>query len=155
MSEATILTPPPDTQPNTHNRLNEAQRRAIVARYMVLGSIGQTAQEFGVHRNTVSTLVNSVRNVENSPLSADWRKKLTDTLPNLSVDAIERSISDLEDPHKAASTALAHLKGIGALQGEGTTVNVFVGSISNMPADLAEDYFEVEHTPIPEDGSET
>ncbi len=127
-------------------RLTEAQKRAIVASVAVKGSMQLVAQEFGVHRNTVAQLVNSVRqNVKVSELSG-WRDKLTNELPAQSVDAIQRSINDLGDPHKAASTALSHLKGIGALQGDQAIVNVMVNAISSLPPDLAGDYLEVEPT---------
>jgi len=150
MSEATVLTPNPDARLKHGKRLTEPQKRAIVAAVAVKGSMQLVAHEFGVHRNTVAQLCKDVRAVPNSGLSYDWRKKLTDELPNQSVAAIEKSITDVEDVHKAASTAIAHLKGIGALQGDaGATVNVFMGSIANLPTDLASDYFEVEHTPCP------
>ena len=43
------------------NRISEATKRAIVAEYLVSGSIYKTANKFEVHRNTVTTIVNSVR----------------------------------------------------------------------------------------------
>jgi hypothetical protein len=100
-----------------------------------------TANHFNLNRNTVSRLINSVREVSNSSLSASWRSKLTETMPQLSVDAMERSITDLNDPHRAANTAIQHLKGIGALQTEGSsTVNVFVANIGQLPANWREEY---------------
>ena len=109
----------------------------------------QVAKDFNCHPNTVNTLVKSVKEVENSPLSTGWRAKLTETLPQLSVDAIEKSLKDTEDVHKAASTALSHLKGIGALAQEGSAnVNVFIQQVAGLPSDWQQEYFTVdEHTP--------
>lgn len=155
-SAAPELTPVKRAERSSQRRLTDAERHAIVAMWSKDGSITRVANHFNVHRNTVSDLVKQVRSVQNSGSPSDWRKKLTDELPNQSVAAIERSIQDTEDVHKAASTAIAHLKGIGALQGDsGATVNVFVGSIANMPADLAGEYFEVEATRVPEEDRDT
>ena len=79
-------------------------------------------------------------------LDKSWRKKLTDELPAKSVDAIERSVIDGEDVHRAATTAIAHLKGIGVLAGDtqAASVNVFIASAGSLPVDLADGYVTLE-----------
>ncbi len=140
------------THPHTKGgpRLTPGQRHLIVSAVLAGERQVDVAKRFGVHYNTVSLLCKSVRNTPNSPLNGDWRQRLTGELPTLSVQAIERSVTDVNDVHKAASTAIAHLKGIGALQGEGnSTITVMLNSVSSLPADLAQDYLEIEATTPP------
>jgi len=145
MSEASAVTLQPESKPERKKggpKLTEAERRAIVAEVATGKRQVAVAKQFNVSPNTVWSLVKSVRSTVNgSALTADWRRKLTETLPAKSVDAIERSIGDVDDPHKAASTAIAHLKGIGVLASENqTNVNVFVNQIANLPADWQQSY---------------
>lgn len=135
---------------STQRRLTDAERHAIVAMWATQGSITHVANHFNVHRNTVSDLVKSVKSVQNAD-SSDWRKKLTEELPTKAVAAIERSLIDETDVHKAAGTALSYFKGTGVMSGDSPAVNVFVGSIANMPADLAGDYFDITPTPTGSD----
>ena len=137
---------PTKSSPESGPRLTEGQRHLIVN--AVLNGERQTAvaKRFNVHPNTVNRLLKSVRNTPQSGLSSAWREKLTNELPAKSVNAIELSILDTVDVHKAASTAIAHLKGIGALQGDQATINVMVNAISSLPPDLAGDYLDVEST---------
>lgn len=146
MSKATALTFPDDSPKKHRSTLDEPTRRAIVARIAQGESITNTAKHFGIHMNTASRIWNSVKRVNNAGLESleQWRLKLDQG----SFKAIESSVTDTQDVHKAASTGLSWLKGVGVLAGDqGTQVNVFMGSIANMPADLAGDYFEVEATP--------
>jgi hypothetical protein len=74
--------------------------------------------------------------VRNSPaLALNWREKLTRDLPAKAVDTLELSISDRGDVHKAAGSALQLLKGIGALSGDGTTVNFIQNNLGALPPD--------------------
>lgn len=153
----------PETKPrkrSSQRRLSEPEKRSIIAAVAQGVTQQQVAKDFNCHPNTVNTLVKSVKEVENSPLSTGWRSKLTETLPQLSVDAIEKSLKDDQDVHKAASTALSHLKGIGVLaQDGGSNVNVFIQQVANLPADWQSEYFTVEpDTPtssvcVPESGA--
>lgn len=140
---------PPDNDPkprrSSQRRLSEAEKQSIVA-YVAQGHTQQqAAKQFNCHPNTVGTLLKPIKEVPNSPLNTGWRSKLVETLPQLSVDAIERSIKDDQDVHKAATTALSHLKGIGALAQEGATnVNVFIQQVANLPQDWQREYFTIE-----------
>jgi transposase-like protein len=129
MSEATTLTPQQPTR-KTRPRLDEATRRAIIARVVETDSISGTAKEFGLHTNTVSRLWASVKKVRNTGHEG-WREKLANELPSQAVDAIELSVKDRIDIHKAAATGMGLLKGLGHLQGEGVSVNIqqVIGSI--------------------------
>lgn len=126
-----------------HARISEPHKRAILAAVVSGSTQVDAAKQFGVHPNTVSAIVKSVRAVQNASVG-DWRRKLVDELPAKSVAAIERSVSDQEDVHRAANTALAHLKGIGVLApdaGSGASVQVFVGQVSGLPAAWQQEYF--------------
>lgn len=150
MSEASVLTEPPVKQAerSSQRRLSDAERHAIIAMWSKDGSITRVANHFNVHRNTVSDLVKLVRSVQ-SPANAggsglsEWKQKL-DTG---SFQAIERSVNDSQDVHKAASTGLGWLKGSGVLQPDGASVNVFVEQIMGLPEDMRSALFEVTPTP--------
>lgn len=150
MSEATLVIPETRDTQKFGKRLTEEQKRAIVAAVAVNGSIQQVAQQFGVNRNTVAKLVKGVReNVKESAFSSGWRQKLTEELPAKSVRALELSITDTEDVHKAAATGIAHLKGIGVLQNEGaTSINVLINQVNGLPADWQERYVSLDSQPI-------
>lgn len=136
---------PKHAQSRQGSPLPESTRRAIVAAVAANGSIINTAKEFGVHRNTVASLVKSVRHVAGSPLDKSWRAKLYEQMPAASVAALERSINDTVDIHKAAATGVAHLKGIGVLNADTQqlgSVNVFLTQINALPADLKAAYLD-------------
>ena len=120
-------------------RLTEAQRRVAVSE--VLNGKPQThvAKDLGCHPSVIYSLMKSVREapeVRNSPaLALNWREKLTRDLPAKAVDTLELSISDRGDVHKAAGSALQLLKGIGALSGDGTTVNFIQNNLGALPPD--------------------
>lgn len=129
-------------QAPSSKRYTEAQKRAMVGAVMAGESIISVSKRFGMNRTLLGQLVRSVKAVPGSALNADWRKKLNADLPSQSVDAIERSVTDLNDVHKAAATAVAHLKGIGVFASEATTqVSVLVSGVQNLPADWREAYF--------------
>lgn len=149
MSTVPDLVDSTTTRKKSGPKLTEGQRRAIVAEVALGHSQIAVAQQFGVSPNTVGTLVKSVRQSQSSALSTSWRSKLTDALPTHSVDAIERSVLDTGDVHKAATTAIAHLKGIGVLAADqSSTVNVFVNQVVNLPQDWQSRYLSVESTPV-------
>jgi transposase-like protein len=130
MSEATELTPHSAPTRKTRPRLDEATRRAIIARVVETESISGTAKEFGLHTNTVSRLWATVKKVRNAGLESleDWRAKLD----GKSYKAVERSLDDPVEPHKAATTGLTWLKGSGVLQGDNqvnVTIQQMIGSI--------------------------
>jgi len=135
------------TQTSTYKRITPAQRSAIVAEYASGKTIGQVAQQFGVHRNSVSVMVNNVRKQANSPALATHAvqtKALAQLISDEAKLAVQRSVQDLVDVHKAAGTGLSWLKGTGELNGDGTTVNVFVGAIRELPADLRGEYLSID-----------
>ena len=76
-----------------------------------------------------------------------WRQKLTEQLPAKAVDAIERSVSDDRDVHKAAGTGIALLKGLRILDSDAPTTNVFLTSINALPVDWQSEYFDIPPTP--------
>lgn len=123
-------------------KLTPQQRAAIAAQALGGASKTSIAQAFDVHRNTVHDIVRSVQQNGADPAQLDWRKRLTDTLPSKSVDAIERSVGDLQDVHKAANTGLQVLKGLGHLANDAPSMNVAVviQQINSLPADLREHY---------------
>ena len=139
-------TPSPATPHNKGGpRLTEGQRRLIVAAVLAGERQSVVAKRFGVHHNTVYTLCKSVKGCGIPGEPSDWRQKLTSELPAKSVKAIELSLNDTVDVHKAASTALAHLKGIGALNSDsGANVSIFVANVGTLPPDWQTDYFQVE-----------
>lgn len=123
---------------NRGNRLDSKTKTAIVAQVIAGATQASVAQAVGVHRNTVNALVRDV--MEKAPEAAqlDWRKKLSETIPAKAVSAIERSVEDLEDIHKAAGTGVQVLKGLGHLAGEGNTTNIItvMQQIHALPPDL-------------------
>lgn len=112
-------------------RLSEAERRAIVAHYTSNGSILQTSQHFGVHRNTVSTIVNSVRklaNVSESVLAPNWRE----TMRPKAIQAVTAGLEHDDDPYKQANVGIQVLKGLGDFKND-AELNI-VTLVSNAPA---------------------
>lgn len=132
--------PPPPQRRKSGPKLVEAQRRAIVAEVLNGRTQAEVAKAFNVNINTVATLVKSVKNVPESSLSPAWRERF-EKLPELCVDAIERSVKDTKDLHSAARTAQTHMKGVGIYQPDNAvTNNVFLTQISSLPADWQAEY---------------
>ncbi len=126
-------------------RLSEAQKYAIVAAVTTGETQQSVAKRFKVNPNTVCTLVKSVKQISQGPLSPTWRTRLAEQIPADSVDAIHASVLDREDVHKAASTGIAILKGIGVLASENSsTVNIFMNDVARLPADWQKEYFNVD-----------
>ncbi len=149
MGEASELTSDPvaPTRRNTQRRLSEVEKREIIAAIASGHTQITVATRFGCHINTVNALVQSVRRgVKDSVLSgSSWRSKLTEDIPRDSVDAIHASVLDREDVHKAATTGIAILKGIGVLASENSsTVNIFMNDVSRLPQDWQKNYFNVD-----------
>ena len=151
------------TPRSTYKRITPAQRAAICAEVASGKTIAQVAQDFGVHRNSISVLVNNVRKQVNSPALATHRATERNLALKISDDAklaIHASVQDRDDVHKAAGTGLSWLKGTGELAGDGG-VSVFVAHVSQLPADMRAEYvatddaLEIEATPIglPDDTS--
>lgn len=146
-------------QRNTQRRLSEAQKRAIVAAVATGLTQKQVAQRFKVHPNTVSTLCKPVVSVQEGPLSPHWRTTLQNEAPEKAVKAIVRSLDDEIDVHKAASTGIATLKGLGHLANEGGNTTIFMQQINALPADWASQ-FAVTPSPtgcglLPDNGATT
>lgn len=88
-------------------------------------TLQQVADKYGVNRSTIWRVKKAfVSSQPDSVLSEDWRTKLHNALPVKAVTAIERSLDDEDDVHKAASTGVNVLKGLGHLQGEGVNVTI-------------------------------
>lgn len=133
----------PENRPGSQRRLSEPEKQSIIAQVALGKSQTQAALDFGVHRNTVWALCQPVKDLPGSPLDKTWRTRMTDELPALAVNAMQASMEDREDVHRAASTGIALLKGIGALASDNATtltVSVFAGSVANLPADWQERY---------------
>lgn len=132
----------PDPHLSRKTRIDPRTKAAIVSQVMAGASQASIAQDLGIHRNTVSRLVQDVAKLGGDPSKLDWRKRLADDLPSKSVDAIERSVSDTEDVHRAASTGLSVLKGLGHLANDAPTTNVaiVIQQINSLPEDLRQHY---------------
>lgn len=129
MSEASALTLQ-SAQHGPGKRLPESTRHAIVARFTVNGSILQTANEFGVHRNTVQRLVNSVRNVPNSPLNAvEWKAETKAR----AISAVNAGLDCKDDPYKRGELGNKVLVGLGEFKGQDVNIGV---NIANCPPEL-------------------
>lgn len=138
-------------------KLSPRQRQQAVAQVLAGATQASVAQAYDVHPNSINRLVKSVMDGAADPAKLDWRKRLSETLPTKAVDAIERSVDDIEDVHKAASTGLSVLKGLGHLAGEGnaTNVNVLVATINSLPADIRECYLSNDVIDITPDAETT
>lgn len=129
----------PHSEPTSNSRryLTDAQRQAIVAEVAAGNTQAAVAQRFKVHVNTVNTIIRAVRKSakEGTFRGQSWKNKLYETMVPNSVNAIERSINDLDDIHKAAGTAMAHLKAVGVVRDESSvTVNIFANT-QDLPRD--------------------
>ena len=123
------------------------QTKATIAAASALGLTQvQIAQQVGVHPNSVKRVQADIRiglsdaaGLAKAPVG-DWRRKLTEQLPKHATDAIEKSLKDDNDVHKAAGTGLALLKGLRVLDSDSVTnnVTVYIESIRSMPADMRE-----------------
>ena len=137
------------SQRKTPVRLKASQKQAVIASLANGLSQRDAAKQFGVHHNTINGWVRSMRQSvteAQNPLPQNWRNRLTDLLPAKATDAIERSVDDLNDVHKAAGTGLALLKGIGILAGDqgDTNISIVVQTINAMSPDLRERYIGLE-----------
>lgn len=101
-------------------RLSESQRRAIVAAYTVTGNQRLVAEQFGVHPNTVYTLVKSVRDVKHSVVSTDWRSDMRKN----AVSAVNAGLEASDDPYKRAHIGVNVLKGLGDFAPDQGAVNI-------------------------------
>jgi transposase-like protein len=91
-------------------KLTEQKKQEMLAAYASGMTINAIAKHYGVHRNTVRPIVQAAK--RGMEVSQDWRERFN-KLPDLCVDAVERSVTDTKEVHKAASTAQTHLKGVG------------------------------------------
>ncbi len=91
-------------------QVTEQQKIEMIAAYAAGMPIGAIAKQYGFHRNTIRPIVHA--GTAGIQKSQDWRERFN-KLPDLCVDAIERSVRDTGDIHKAATTAQTHFKGIG------------------------------------------
>jgi len=93
------------------------------------------ARKFEVHPNTVSSLVKSVKRLNNpaSSLSKTWRE----TVKADAETAVTRGLNATDDPYKAGNLGIKTLVGLGALNGD-SQVNVNIQAlVSNVPDTLA------------------
>jgi transposase-like protein len=91
-------------------KLTEEKKQEMIVAYASGMAINAIAKHYGVHRNSVRPIIQAAK--RGMQVSQDWREKFN-KLPELCVDAIERSVTDRNDVHKAASTAQTHFKGVG------------------------------------------
>lgn len=148
MSEASELILPPTSKSPAQlkhgKRLTETEKRAIVAAVGVKGSMQQVADEFGVHRNTVSELCKSVRDeVPNSVLGASWRSQMREK----AVVSVNRALDDDTDSYKSGAIGVNVLKGLGDFAPDQGNINVQQLAIS-MPQELVR-LMESETAPTP------
>ena len=140
------------TFPNSKPRkfITHHQRSAIVAEAATGTPHTLIAQRFGVHPNSVSRIVSQVRTASQTAHSAALdrpsvqTKAIAQQISDDARQAIHASVLDRDDVHKAAGTGLSWLKGTGELNGDGATVNVFVGAIRELPADLRGEYLSID-----------
>jgi transposase-like protein len=158
MSNASSLTSSPQSpgKPKDASRrakLTEAQRKQAVSEVFAGEAIATVARRFGITRQSLSSLTRNVRKAGAVSLATkNWRQELVDELPQYSVNALKRSICDDDDKHKAAGTAIAHLKGIGVLAGENqANVNVFIQAIAQLPSDWQARYVRTPGVVLPQD----
>ncbi len=143
MNTEPVTESPPQRSPQ--RRLSEPEKQSIIAAVALGQSSRSVAKRFNCHENTVYNLVKAVKKVAKGPLSQGWRARLNEEIPRDSVDAIHASVLDREDVHKAASTAIAVLKGVGVLASENSsTVNIFMNDVARLPADWQKEYFNVD-----------
>lgn len=108
----------------------------------------QAAKLYGVHPNSVNTLVKAVRAVPQSPLSTEWRSDFEKLTPK-SVHVITRTLDDEETPLiQRAGIAQKHLSGVGLYQPEATPSAVFVALVSQLPADWAGEFVTTSDAPV-------
>ena len=128
-----------------HHRLTERQKREAIAWVAQGETKASVAKRLNCHVNTVSRLCTGVEGLPNKRISASL-ESYREKLDVKSYDAVEASLDDREDVHKAAVTGLTWLKGVGVLQGD-NQVNVTVQAlIAAVPADWQE---EMILTPAP------
>jgi transposase len=96
-----------------HTFLNATQKQALIAAVASGMPQRQAAQEFGVHRNTVTMLMKSVKQYAHAanPLSKDWK----DSALAVAQSAVHRGMLHESDPIGAANVALKLMHGIGYL----------------------------------------
>ena len=143
-------TPDPNVKP-TRRFLPDPVKHAIVAAVAQGETKTAVAKRFGTTIRTVFSLCAAVRQLPNNPLDGTWRARFR-ALPELCVGAIEASVTDREDVHRAAGTAQAHLKGVGIYASDAPVTNVFVSQLQNLPLDWQVDFTTGDSA---EQGSET
>ena len=132
------LESPPSTRRSTHNRLTELQKRAAIAWVAQGQQKGAIAEKLGCHVNTISRLCAGVAGLPNRRISGSL-ESFREVIDVKSFSAIEASVDDREDVHRAAITGLSWLKGVGVLQGD-NQVNVTVQAmIADIPPDWRDD----------------
>ncbi len=96
-----------------HTYLSPAKKSAIIAALTQGLSQTEAAQQFGIHRNTVSKLFNQVRRVDHpaNPLAGDWKSKARSDAQQ----AVTDGMTQRKDVVSAANIGLKVLYGIGDL----------------------------------------
>ena len=146
MSDNATLDVPHASPVNTHRYLSDPQRQAIIVAVSSGRSQTSVAKEFGVHLNTVNRIINTVRNTTKqagiTASGSDWRQSQTQR----AVRAVDAGLDATDDPYKRATIGVQALKGLGVYVGDnaGSTTNVFIAQMQNLPADWREKYVRSE-----------
>ncbi len=95
------------------NKLSDAARAAIIAAVAQGKTQAQVAKEFGVHRNTVWSIMEAVRTFEHpsNPMSKAGHERITEA----SELAVLRAVECPDDVYRAGDAALKWLSGKGVI----------------------------------------
>lgn len=127
-------------------KLSEVQRLNAAAAVLAGHSKALVAKEFGVTQQAIHNLSKSLL----IPGEIDIRSRLT-ALNATAATAIERSMLDTEDVHKAANTGVQHLKGMGVYAADAQVSVAIVNQVAALPEDWQSRYVSNTLTVSPDD----
>jgi hypothetical protein len=127
---------PMPTGSGNNKRMSRLEHLAILAEVGSGKPQRQVAKQFGVSKQTVNALVKEVREA----VTVDSLEPVVSVISRDAKLAIQRSVNDLVDVHKAAATGLSWLKGTGELQPDGGNVNVFSQTVVSLGTNWRQEY---------------
>ncbi len=133
------LTPPA----TAHKRITDKQKREIIAAVAQGEPKTAVAQRLNIHRNTVNAICRDVQGLPKQGVKhlEEWRS----TLDSGSFEAIEASVKDRTDPHRAATTGLNWLKGSGVLAPDNLGTGNVATVVSSIPEEWRSRYVSTPH----------
>lgn len=131
----------PHASPLSRNsyHLTSDERAAIGARLLAGYTKTKIAKELNLARSTVLKVAKRLQVDKSNGAELDIRARLQN-LNSVAADAIQASMQDREDVHKAAVTSIQHLKGMGVYASDNNVSANVIVQVAALPEDWRDRY---------------